>query len=624
MKRRCAIFVGMCLSSFCVIVFITGLNRDDQILQYFDKYSINKFKELKKQACVHPDLSIWNDFDVRSVSNKNVTCGNADDEWVYTGNGKFYISSVAVKRYGEINCTYIPISNFNDNYKRLKPIYPMLNNSDLRTDAFKVLCKSANGSKYDNYHACISINKQPTANQSEISNENKFNVMILGLDSFSRQMFQRLLPKTHEYFTKTLHGSLLEGYNIVGDGTTRNLMPMFTGKRMTEIPEIRRGFPGARHVDEVLDFVWKKYENNSYVTQWAEDYPMAGAFFYRVLGFSKQPVTHYMRPFFLSVGNTMKHDYCIGERPSYKVYLDWIKEGLETNKGKPFFTLGFMARYSHDGYLQMPKIDNYNVEFLKYLYHKNILKNTFLILMSDHGRRFGYFRMTEQGKLEERQPYFGVFIPPKFRRKFPKRYRTFLENTKRLTVPSDIHETLLEIIGETGNHTNINRTIYSLFSQIPRERTCADAGIEPHWCACLKSETVSVSDPRAIRCVQHALHYINGQLRNFFLLCHKLSLKNILNSISFKIDSNVLKFKNSLDGNADFSDMLNAELEHYQITFETEPSSAIFEASFIMDMKTWDIKLHGESISRINKYNDAPKCIEKFRPDLRPYCYCRI
>ena len=619
MKRLGAVFGGMCLS-ICGFVIINELNRDGEIIEFFDDYTINKFKRLKTQACVHPVLSLWDDFDIKTIKNKNVTCGEVEKEWVYTRNGKFYISASAVRRHGDINCTYIPIRNIKDSYESFIPGIPMINNSILVSDAFHVLCNSTSGEYYENYHACISVNKK----SKESKTGNKFNVMILGLDSFSRLMFQRLLPKTHEFLTKILGGSILEGYNIVGDGTTHNLMPMFTGRHFHEVPEVHRGFPGAKNIDDVLEFVWKKYENQSYVTQFAEDYPMAGAFYYRTRGFSKQPVTHYMRPFYLAVKKSERKGFCIGERSSYKVYLDWLKEGLETNKGKPFFTFGFNSKYSHDGYLQMSKVDKYNVEFLKYMYDKDILQNTFLILMGDHGRRYGYFRLTEQGKLEERQPYFGILVPPKFRRKFPNKYRTFVENTNRLTVPSDIYKTFLDIIGESGNHLKSNITSYSLFTPIPLERTCADAGIEPHWCACLKSETISVSDPRIIRCVQHALSYINGKLKSFLILCHQLVLKNILKAVSFKTDSNVLKFKKMFNKTAVLNDELNAELVHYQVTFETEPSAAIFEASFIMDTKTWDIKLHGDTISRINMYRDAPRCIEKFRPDLRPYCYCRF
>lgn len=38
-----------------------------------------------------------------------------------------------------------------------------------------------------------------------------------------------------------------------------------------------------------------------YVTQWGEDGSGFGTFTYRMLGFTYQPVDHYMRPFYIQV-----------------------------------------------------------------------------------------------------------------------------------------------------------------------------------------------------------------------------------------------------------------------------------------------------------------------------------
>jgi hypothetical protein len=547
-----------------------------------------------------------------------------EEEWIYTGNGKFYISASVVKRHGEINCTYTPIGNSNDNFKRLKPVYPMLNNTDLMTDAFEVLCKANDGKIYSNIHACISRKPSPKSSKTTSSETDRYNVIILGLDSLSRLMFQRVLPKTHEYFTGFLGGSLLEGYNAVGDGTTFAMMPMLSGKREIEIPEVRRGYPGAKPVDQYLDFIWKKYERKSYFTQWAEDWTRLGAFHYRLLGFKDQPVTHYMRPFYLAVKPYERKGQCIGQRSSYKVYLDWFKEAIETHKGENFFTVGFSANYTHAGYNQMASVDKYTTDFLKYLHDDGKLDNTFVILMSDHGQRFGKFRMTEQGKLEERLPYFGLFVPPKYRAKFPEKYKTFQENTKRLTVPSDVHETLLEIIGEKGDHSKLNRSVYSLFSPIPLERTCADAKIEAHWCACQKSETISVSDPKLVRSLQKVLSYFNSLLQDHLSLCHELSIKKIIRAVSLQTDDKVLKFKSSWNRIAVFNDKVSTKkLIQYQVTFETAPGSGVFEVSYAMNTETDVIDIDVGSISRLNRYNDAPRCIEQSYPGLRIFCFCR-
>jgi hypothetical protein len=579
------------------------------------------------QACIHPNLSLWNkEFENYFEKVEPIKCSDEMD-WVYTGNGRFYISQSAVNKYGKIKCAYVPVVNSNDKSKDLKPIIPMLNGSALVSDAFKVSCKSAKGHKYANVHACIA----PTTNRVPFENASatdRYNVLVFGFDSISRQTFMRLLPKTHKYFTEVLGGSLLEGYNIVGDGTTQALMPILTGKRETEIPEVRRGKRGAKYVDQILEFIWKRYERKNYVTQWGEDLANIGTFNYRLLGFKDQPVNHYMRPFYLAAMPIYGHfnRYCLGSRTRHTVYIDWLKEGLESNKGRNFFTFGFFSEYSHSNNNPIVLADDDNVAFFEYLRNNKYLDKTFLIIMSDHGARFGSIRMTEQGKLEERMPYFGVYVPDIFKTTYPEKYANLLTNTKRLVIPSDIHETFLDIIGETSSSTGKSRKVYSLFSSIPEDRTCKDAEIEPHWCACLKLEATSLSDHDIIISVQKIISHINDLLRNFMTLCHQLSLSKIIKSFSFKTNDQILKFKRSLDKDGripDLSDKLFNALVHYQITFETVPGNAIFEGTVLMNRKSGEIEASEKDISRLNRYYDDAKCIEGSQPSLRPYCFCK-
>ena len=55
-------------------------------------------------------------------------------------------------------------------------------------------------------------------------------IIMIGTDSMSRNAWRRYLPKTYEYFSEGLGGIILEGYNIVGDGTPQALLPILTGK----------------------------------------------------------------------------------------------------------------------------------------------------------------------------------------------------------------------------------------------------------------------------------------------------------------------------------------------------------------------------------------------------------
>jgi len=54
------------------------------------------------------------------------------------------------------------------------------------------------------------------------------NVLMIGMDSMSHMMVQRILPKVY-FKLKSMGARVLNGYNIVGDGTPQALIPILTG-----------------------------------------------------------------------------------------------------------------------------------------------------------------------------------------------------------------------------------------------------------------------------------------------------------------------------------------------------------------------------------------------------------
>ena len=92
------------------------------------------------------------------------------------------------------------------------------------------------------------------------------NVIMFGFDSVSRLTWKRNLPLSYRYLVHQLQATVLQGYNIVGDGTPQALLPILTGKTEPELPEARRGFCGATTVDG-HPWIWNKLRDVGYVTQ---------------------------------------------------------------------------------------------------------------------------------------------------------------------------------------------------------------------------------------------------------------------------------------------------------------------------------------------------------------------
>jgi hypothetical protein len=91
-------------------------------------------------------------------------------------------------------------------------------------------------------------------------------------------------------------------------------------------------------------------------------------------------------------------------------------------------------------------------------------------------------------------PFFSLLMPKSFQKKYPKEMRNLRLNSRKLTTPFDIHETLKHFLNFESpvsskldtKETKIDppRGI-SLLNYISPNRTCEDAQIEAHWCSCL-------------------------------------------------------------------------------------------------------------------------------------------
>nr|XP_006817646.1 PREDICTED: uncharacterized protein LOC102808095 [Saccoglossus kowalevskii] len=324
------------------------------------------------------------------------------------------------------------------------------------------------------------------------------NIIALGLESMSSMNFLRQMPKSYQFLTKTLEAVVLRGYNIVGDATAEALIPMLTGEKWEDLPETRQGHDGATSV-QVYPLIWKTYKERGYVTLLAEDSPHISTFNRQFIGFIEKPTDHYMRTYWLkSVALTPGYNFisnpkiCEGSRKEHEVMFNYLRQ-FQTQYDPWVRRFGFMflSEISHDNINNLGWADRDLERYLKSLYEGGHLENTIHFLFGDHGARYSGIRNTMQGKLEERLPFMSVFIPKKLRDLHPELYEQLQANAEKLTTPYDIHATFQHILNYSDD--TVSGKGISLFKQIPFSRTCEDAGVDTHWCTCLKWIPVSLS-----------------------------------------------------------------------------------------------------------------------------------
>jgi hypothetical protein len=301
-----------------------------------------------------------------------------------------------------------------------------------------------------------------------------------------------------------------------------------------------------------------------------------------------------------------------------------------------------MNEYSHDSTQNLNTIDNDVKNFFKFFHDdQGLRENTILILMADHGPRFSHIRKSVIGLLRERNPFFAVYIPEKFKQKYPNEYKKFEENYNKLLTPMDIHRTLVDLISleKTGKLSEINDgRALSLFDQISDERTCDQAGIDQHWCACMKRTELEI-DNHLVEIANQFVNFLNDVvLKDHMDKCVKLGLDQINRVDELETYISTDKRKRSTRRKSLFKLIFGTRLLEepkiekdfkkffFQITTSHNMGGIYeFTATDEFDFNTGKTKItiDEKTISRVNMYGNSSHCIYDDFPDLRKYCFCK-
>ncbi|VEN58507.1 unnamed protein product [Callosobruchus maculatus] len=525
-----------------------------------------------------------------------------------------------VSDFSDLHCCYSvirrvePKKKLPDNFFSNNEKCSYINGSTIiiNDEFIKVQCFVDNTTIYTDTFSFVPI-KNTT--KSKVIYRKPLNVLVVGLDAVSRLNLHRQMPITVKYLQKLGAVEML-GYNKVGDNTFPNLIPVLTGLFEEELN--KTCWPTQSSYFDNCTFIWHHFKSKGFMTVYGEDASWMGLFNYMRRGFKKQ-TTDYAYNYFNRysenlIGNEhkMNVDQCEGARLVYKDLLEYIKKFVVrmNNSSLPFFGFFWGASLSHD-YLNQPRLGDPDYQkFFQELEEGGHLNNTALVFMSDHGIRWGDIRQTYQGRMEERLPFVFVRLPKWYTNQFYKAYSNLKRNTRRLTTPFDLHETLYDLLdpynltGEYLKTTNKSRGI-SFFREITKYRTCEDAAIASHWCACQQSKELDTNSSEVFEVASFAVEFINMELQGY-AQCANLTLMEILNARLMSHSGS------DIEGVSNIKD--------YMITIKTVPGEAIFEVTVRYSEDERKYSVIG-SISRLNLYGKQSACITDFH--LKLYCYCK-
>jgi hypothetical protein len=427
--------------------------------------------------------------------------------------------------------------------------------------------KNVEGATYinfKNHNLYLEVQKRMQEVQDEINetyktekNTTPLTVLFLSIDSLSRKLFYRRLPKTRKYLESLSPRDYrifdFKISNIIGDNSIPNVYSLLTGYTLGSTPKSTKETNSRSEQDLIYySSIWTYMKEKGWVTMFATEF--CDNYFSNQLG-RKPSVDHLSCKFwcaaeklsqFKDTGQTQR---CIGNKNSHFYILNYTLQYIENYQGVNKWAHIMTLPAHEDSGTVISSLDDDLVDFLKKLF--NTKDKILLFLLADHGPRYGNWKKSLDGAQEHKLPALFLVGSTSFLKKIPKSFAFLSHNTRRLVVKTDLFMTLQHISllpyyqkFKTGSPQDVTwRTgryqMYGLMMEkIPAQRTCQDSGIEKLLCSCnnyhvIDLETIEEEHLAFLMVMAKAAVYeINQESQtNFFYegrkICEKVSLKKI-------------------------------------------------------------------------------------------------
>ncbi|KAK3913698.1 Putative sulfatase AslA [Frankliniella fusca] len=512
----------------------------------------------------------------------------------------------------------------------------------------RVECQAEGREVYRDFHGFVRVAPRPRS--ASPGPARGLSVLLLGADNLSRLNMLRSMPRTLAKL-ESLGAVTMLGYNKardclhalpcpvpgllqVDDYSYVNLVPLLAGQPSREME--RRCLLDNSVFFDPCPWLWKRFARRGYRTALMEDTPRLGLFHFHSPGFARRPVDVDPRALLLAAERELPRTragttspVCLGPRFQIQGLFDFALKFVRAmvRTGTPFFQYAWGTSLTHDYLNQAQIADPVYERFLKDLEGTGALNTTALVFLSDHGNRVGPIVTTYQGHVEDRLPVLSFVLPPWLHRRYPLAVSNLRLNTRRLVTVMDVHETVAQLADLASLEAPRLRAAaaevrarleaggappraLSLFLAVPDTRTCAHAGIVPHFCACVHLAPARVDDPRVLQAARLLVDDVNAALAPH-PQCARLAL-GAVRAARRGEPASLLGQRQD-----DVPDRVREQ--EFLITVQTTPGDALLEGT-VRHLVAEDVMRLAGRVTRLNKYGNSSWCAPERA--LMLYCYC--
>ena len=301
------------------------------------------------------------------------------------------------------------------------------------------------------------------------------NILILYLDSVSRAYSVRQLKKTLKFFEKFIsykgnknpkfpsenfHSFQFFKYHSHKYYTTGNYPILFYGN----------------HRNVSNKYITLYLKKNGFITGYSSD-TCFNDFIRSLHNFSYDDIYDHeyivCDPNYLGAGTKLN---CLYGKKHHEWILEYINQFWRKYKYNRKFAL-LLTNFAHEGSLEKLKyIDNSIYEFFVKLFNDNLLKETSIFLLSDHGIAIpSIYYLNDFFKFEKVLPMFYLLINDRKNVSYESQYKYLNENQQTFITGFDIYNTILYLIyGDKYGTKEVNDSISlhgkSLFTEIKQTK----------------------------------------------------------------------------------------------------------------------------------------------------------
>ena len=319
------------------------------------------------------------------------------------------------------------------------------------------------------------------------------NILMIFIDSVSRQHFRRKLPKTHKwldnyYQNKTSHLESFQffKYHTSAAHTTPNMMKIFYG---TTYENASLSYPLSL-----------KFKENGYIT--AKSNNFCGSTYFDISeseaeleklnmeSFDHENTAMFCDPNYQKTGEDGSYGYmegsfamvrrCLYGKDTHEHVLDYGNKFWRSYKDQhKVLEVGFMDGHEPSSEL-LQYLDRPLYNFLSDLEKDNLLNDTAIVFYADHGHHVNiFYHLFQLNDLqyELRLPMIFLILPRNLADKYGDQIRSHEQN---LIAAYDIYNTFSFLGGSQDMHPegwNLLKTNYT-------QRCFIDVGLEEDFCIC--------------------------------------------------------------------------------------------------------------------------------------------